>query len=67
MKLTGSTSSSGTQLYYGNYRYHYRYRWLRRVLAESLPQMSRIDEEEQRSVRQRLASEHGFTGLSVLH
>ena len=67
MKLTGFPSSSGTQLYYGNYRYHYRHCWARKSLTESLPQMSRIDEEERRSVRQRLASESGFTGLSVLH
>ena len=34
---------------------------------ESLPQISRIDKEESRSVSQRLASENGSTGLFVLH
>ena len=53
------------QLHYRNYRYHYRHRWSKRALTESLPQIQKIDEEERSSVQKRLASEHDFTELSV--
>ena len=63
----GTQSSTSNQYYYGNYRYHSRNPWNLRSLEESLSEMKRVDEEERVSVRQKLASNCGFTGLSILH
>ena len=67
MHLGKSAFASGTQLYYGDYRYHYRNQWSQRTLNESVIDMDRVDEEDRISVRKRLASETGFTGMSELH
>ena len=66
-EMIGFPSNNGTrQLYYGKYRYHFCHGWTKRKLTEELPIINRTEEEEERkSVRQRLASEHGFTGLSI--
>ena len=60
-------SSGGTQLYYGNYRYHFRNQWPQRTLSSSLDDMENAEEEERVSVRRQLASDAGFTGKSILH
>ena len=67
MHLGKSAFDGGTQLYYGDYRYHYRNQWSQRTLNESVIDMDRVDEEDRISVCKRLASETGFTGMSELH
>ena len=37
------------------------------MLSEAVGDMKQVDQEERSTVRQRLASQTGFTGLSVLH
>lgn len=64
---TGMQSSTSSHYYYGNYRYHYRHPWPERSLQQSIVEMKDVDEEERQTVRQKLASEYGFTGLSILH
>ena len=54
-------------MYYGNYRFHYRHKWLPRTLDESLPDMEEVDQEDRVTVRRQKASESGFTGTSILH
>ncbi len=63
----GQMSSSCTQYYYGKYQYHVRYPWPERSLGESVGDMIRVDQEDRVTVRQEVASETGFTGLSILH
>ena len=63
----GTQSSTSSQYYYGNYRYHSQNPWDVRSLEKSLTEMRRVDEEKRISVRQKLASNSGFTGLSTLH
>ena len=41
--------------------------WPQRTLSESAIDMDRVDQEDRSSVRRRLASETGFTGISELH
>ena len=41
----------GTQLYYGNYRYHHRHRWPQRILGDSVIDMDRVDQEDRVSIR----------------
>lgn len=67
MYLGESLPTGGTQLYYGSYRYHYRNQWPQRTLNESIIDMDRVDQEDRSSVRRRMASETGFTGISELH
>ena len=59
--------STGNQYYYANFRHHFRNRWPERLLNEAVQHMKQVDQEERITVRQRLASQSGFTGLSVLH
>ena len=61
------TLATGTQYYYGSFRFHYRHRWEERLLNESIESMKEVDDEDRPTVRQRLASQRGFTGLSILH
>ena len=65
--LLGVQSDTSTQYYYGQYRYHFRHQWPERLLHESITDMTRVDEEDRTSVRQKMASDTGFTGLSILH
>lgn len=68
IKLKGEKASGGgTQLYYGDYRYHHRHPWICRKLNESVSEMNMVDQEDRVSVKQRVASECGFTGCSILH
>ena len=60
-------SLGGTQLYYGNYRYHHKHIWPQRILSQSITDMDRVDQEDRISVRRKVASETGFTGTSELH
>ena len=55
------------QLYYGNYRYHYRHQWFKRNLQQAVINMDRVDDEDRISIRRKIASETGFTGKSELH
>ena len=41
--------------------------WPKRNLDNSVSIMNEIDQEDRISVRQKLASQKGFTGLSILH
>lgn len=63
----GAPFSTSNQYYYGNYWHHAQNPWDLRSLEESLIEMKRVDEEERVSVRQKLAGNFGFTGLSILH
>lgn len=49
------------------YRLHFRHPWPERLVSEAIEDMKRVDDEERITVRQRLASQTGFTGLSLLH
>ena len=55
------------QYYYGDYRYYKRFRWQSRSISTSLDDMKSVDDEDRISVRQKKASETGFTGVSVVH
>lgn len=59
--------NSSNQCYYTNNRFYFNHRWPSRQLDQSFGEMTRVDEEDRISVRQRLASQTGFTGLSILH
>ena len=59
--------NSSNQCYYTNNRFHFTHRWPPRQLDQSVCEMTRVNEEDRVSVRQRLASQTGFTGLSILH
>ena len=60
-------AGSGNQHYYANFRFHFCHRWSERMLSEAVGDMKQVDQEERSTMRQRLASQTGFTGLSVLH
>lgn len=55
------------QYYYGNFRFHFRSRWLERSLNDCLGNMQAIEEEGRVTVRQKMASDDGFTGVSLLN
>ena len=63
----GEKNPSGTNYYYGNFRYHFRHEWKPRTLDTSLPLMKEIDMEDCPSIRTSRAKLTGFTGLSILH
>lgn len=63
----GTRSGDSTQYYYGNYRIRYRYPWPERALSASVKKMTEVDQEDRITVRQKLASSSGFTGLSALY
>ncbi len=65
--FVGTRYGTSSQYYYGDYRTHYRYPWPERSLSASLKDMNAVDQEDRISVRQKLASSSGFTGLSILH
>lgn len=67
MVFIGVHINNSNQCYYTNYRFHFRHRWHPRQLSESIGEMIRVDDEDRISVRQKLASQTGFTGLSILH
>ena len=55
------------QKYYGNCRYHVKYPWQPRVLEAEIFTMEQIQTETRKTVRKKMSSQHGYTGLSVLH
>ena len=55
------------QKYYGNCRHHMRYPWELRVLEDEVFVMEEIQTESRKTVRKKLSSQNGYTGLSVLH
>ena len=59
--------NSSNQCYYTNNRFHFYHRWPSRQLDQSVGEITWVDEEDHISARQRLASQTGFTGLSILH
>ena len=48
-------------------RFHYRYPWEAREMSTSLTDLDDIENETRISVRKRMSSELGFTGVSILH
>jgi len=65
--FSGQRNPSGTNYYYGNFRYHVRHPWPARELELSLPMMNSIEVEERPTVRANKSKESGLTGLSILH
>ena len=63
----GLRVDDSTQYYYGNFRFHFRNRWPERSLNHCLSSMQAIEEEERVTVRQKMASDSGFTGVSLLN
>ena len=56
-----------THYYYGGNRYHTRYPWGMRILCEEVENMFNVENEKRSSIRKKLASSSGFTGISILH
>ena len=54
-------------MYYGENRFHYRYPWEPRDISTSLTELFDIENETHVTVRKRMSSEKGFTGISILH
>ena len=48
------------QYHYGNYRQQYRNQWPERILADSLSDMNKVDEEDRSTVCKKLASKVGL-------
>ena len=67
LKGTNLPGASHYQKYYGNCRYHVRYPWEQRILESEVTVMGNIQHEERKTVRKKLSSQNGYTGLSVLH
>ena len=68
-KLAGEHLENGTNThyYYGQNRLHSRHPWGQRVIESELENIFDIESETRSSVRKRLSSEKGFTGLSIFH
>ena len=68
-KMVGQhlSDSSNRHMYYGENRVHYRYPWEPREISTSLTDLYDIENETRVSVRKRMSSELGFTGISILH
>lgn len=67
LKGVNLPSANHYQKYYGNCRYHVKYPWEPRVLEDEVCVMEEIQTESRKTVRKKLSSQHGYTGLSVLH
>ena len=55
------------QMYYAENRFHARYPWQEVQVSQEVDIMSEIQGEQRKSVRKKLSSQYGFTGISVLH
>ena len=68
-KLVGQQlrDSSNRHMYYGENRFHYRHPWEPREISTSLTELYDIENETRISVRKRMSSDIGFTGISILH
>ena len=64
---TGTRYKNTTQYYYGDFRARNRNPWPEHILCDSLESMNEVDQDDRVSVRAKLASASGFTGLSILH
>lgn len=60
-------NTGGTQYYYGDYRLHFRRPWPVRTLSESLTSMNQVEDEDRVTVRQKMSSNTGFTGLCIFN
>ena len=60
-------NSANKHIYYGQNRFHYRYPWEPREISGALTDMYDIENETRISVRKRMSSAKGFTGISILH
>jgi hypothetical protein len=60
-------NSSNTHYYYGQNRFHFRYPWGSREITSELGNIFDIENETRSSVRKKLSSEKGFTGMSIFH
>jgi len=49
--FAGERNPSGTNYYFGNFRYHARHPWPERVLESSLDLMKEVDIEERPTIR----------------
>ena len=67
MVLLGEHVADSRIYYYGNYRFHFRSSWSERVLTDSLHDMNVVEDEDRITVRQKMASKCGFTGVSILN
>ena len=67
-KLVGQQlrDSSNRHMYYGENRFHYRHPWEPREISTSLTELYDIENETRISVRKRMSSDIGFTGISIL-
>ena len=59
--------SSNKHMYYGENRFNHRYPWEQRNISSSFTSLYDIENETKSSVRKRMSSELGFTGISILH
>ena len=68
-KLIGQhiKNSANTHYYYGQNRHHYRYPWEKRDIESELQNLFDIENESRSTVRKRISSEKGFTGISIFH
>ena len=68
-KLIGQHVSdpNNNHFYYGNTRKQTRYPWQPRTLSEEIQNMLEVEAEKRPSIKKKLASEKGVTGLSLLH
>lgn len=53
--------------YYNNYRFHLRNPWDKQTIKDTLDDIKKVDDEDRVTVRRKLATQTGFTGLSILH
>lgn len=53
--------------YYPGLREQFRFPPAKREIAEELPLMTEIEQEERRTVKDRMSKESGFLGVSLLH
>ena len=58
---------SSNTYYYPNFRCGFCHRWAERSLNDCLGNMQKVEEEERVTVCHRMASDNGFTGVSLLN
>ncbi|XP_048578361.1 uncharacterized protein LOC125560609 isoform X2 [Nematostella vectensis] len=69
-KLVGQhlpMNESNNHMYYGDNRIHYRHKWESRDISLMLTDLYDVEAESRISVRKRMSSEKGVTGISLLH
>jgi len=58
---------TSNQCYYNNYHFHFRHPWAKQTISDSIDNIEKVDHEDHVTIRRKLASQTGFTGLSILH